>query len=86
MSSVQRGAEAGVDELLVDEFRELRSDLGKFKDQLSDGQRPPGDGVAQSEPEPSAGGDVRTAGEPPPCGYCIWRCPHAPAGTGALGG
>ncbi|MFG2948957.1 hypothetical protein [Streptomyces adustus] len=24
--------------------------------------------------------------EPPPCGYCIWRCPHAPTATDTGGG
>ncbi|MGW0945257.1 DUF397 domain-containing protein [Streptomyces sp. NPDC002623] len=24
-------------------------------------------------------------GEPPPCGYCVWRCPHAPPGAAPSG-
>ncbi|SHI06014.1 hypothetical protein [Streptomyces sp. 3214.6] len=35
------------------------------------------DGSGQGEGAPSGGA------EPPPCGYCIWRCPHAPAQTPA---
>lgn len=45
---------------------------------LSRGQRPPGG--------PVAAGPGGNDSEPPPCGYCIWRCPHAPTGTGAVGG
>ncbi|MGW1779117.1 hypothetical protein ACWCQQ_08245 [Streptomyces sp. NPDC002143] len=52
---------------------------------LSAGQPPRGAGGAQAGPEPLREG-AGPPGEPPPCGYCIWRCPHAPAGTGALGG
>ncbi|MFI1027668.1 hypothetical protein [Streptomyces sp. NPDC020951] len=52
---------------------------------LSAGQPPRGAGGQQTAPESlrEAGG---AAGEPPPCGYCIWRCPHAQARSGALGG
>ncbi|MGW1953840.1 hypothetical protein ACWCPI_13960 [Streptomyces sp. NPDC001920] len=49
-----------------------------------DGRRPESGG-APPDPEPLSGGDPAAPAEPPPCGYCIWRCPHAPAGTGSLG-
>ncbi|MHA5054895.1 hypothetical protein [Streptomyces sp. SD15] len=48
------------------------------------------DGVRRAGQAPVQGDGARAAGqtgaEPPPCGYCVWRCPHAPAGTGVLGG
>ncbi|MFE9022073.1 hypothetical protein ACFYNL_26420 [Streptomyces sp. NPDC007808] len=49
-----------------------------------DGRRPESGGVPP-DPEPIPGGEPAAPAEQPPCGYCIWRCPHAPAGTGSLG-
>ncbi|MCX4908104.1 hypothetical protein [Streptomyces sp. NBC_00878] len=38
---------------------------------------PQGGGAAPDEPETR---------ETPPCGHCIWRCPHAPPGCGTANG
>ncbi|MGW3494139.1 hypothetical protein [Streptomyces sp. NPDC001020] len=43
---------------------------------------------ARGEGEAPSAGQGPTgpvAGDPPPCGYCIWRCPHAPGANGAPG-
>lgn len=69
------------------EARRAQDEMIRLLPELSDGQWLQGDGAVPTRPEPVPGGDATAAaGEAPPCGYCIWRCPHAPAGSGALGG
>ncbi|GGY93245.1 hypothetical protein [Streptomyces poonensis] len=47
---------------------------------------PPQNESAESSAEAEPAGSRRpAAGEAPPCGYCIWRCPHAPGGLGTAG-
>ncbi|MFJ8996431.1 hypothetical protein ACIRQH_39275 [Streptomyces sp. NPDC102279] len=50
------------------------------------GYRDP-DGVPSAPvPDDTAGAVARTPADPPPCGYCIWRCPHAPSTVESGGG
>jgi len=51
------------------------------------GSPEPDDGAVPARQDPVQGDGARAAGPAvPPCGYCVWRCPHAPAALKADGG
>lgn len=69
---------------------QVRRRLRRQAEERYENFQPGGKGVFAPQPgpesadHPARGDGARSDGaEPPPCGYCIWRCPHAPAGADA---